>query len=235
MKKQLLAFVAFGLMAGFASAQSAFEGFYGQVATGFEANTISSGTITSTGNGQSGSGNVNSMSSSNAPLVAGLGYTMMLDKSFSLGLGADYSFLNSNTGAVTTTLTNASGQFGNPITYRTQVSQQVNIYVTPGYSLANDKLVYLKAGYSSENLQAQGQGATSGTSNTTTVGGYILGLGYKQMIADGFYGFAEGNYMSYNKPSWSSAYGVNSPGYTATINSGTPTAYDFLVGLGYKF
>jgi hypothetical protein len=160
---------------------------------------------------------------------------MMLDKSFSLGLGADYSFLNSNTGSVTTTLTNTSGQFGNPITYRTQVSQRVNLYVTPGYALANDKLVYLKAGYSSENLQAQGQGATSGTSNTTTVGGYIFGLGYKQMLADGFYGFAESNYMSYNKPSWSSAYGVNSPGYTATINSGTPTAYKFLVGLGYKF
>jgi len=84
-----------------------------------------------------------------------------------------------------------------------------------------------------ENIQGKassGGGATS----TTTVNGYILGFGYKQMITSGFYGFAEGNYMSYNKFSTTVPYGSSNPGYTATFNPGTPIAYNFLAGLGYK-
>jgi len=91
MKKQLIAAATIGLLAGTASAQSAFEGFYGQVATwGYEYNSVASGNVTAQGAGTSVSANVNTASSSNALLIAGLGYTMMLDKSFTLGLGADY-------------------------------------------------------------------------------------------------------------------------------------------------
>ncbi|QWD89244.1 hypothetical protein GQ367_01850 [Polynucleobacter sp. MWH-CaK5] len=65
--------------------------------------------------------------------------------------------------------------------------------------------------------------------------GYILGLGYKQIITGGLYGFAEGNYMSYGKKSFSSS---------ATLPDGRPlnltlnpdaNAYTLLVGVGYKF
>jgi len=50
------------------------------------------------------------------------------------------------------------------------------------------------------------------------------------MIADGFYGFAEGNYMSYSKANFSST----SDGTTLSANPSL-NSYQFLVGLGYKF
>ncbi|MBT8530912.1 outer membrane beta-barrel protein [Polynucleobacter paneuropaeus] len=234
MKKQLLALAALGLLAGAAQAQSSFEGFYGQLATGYENTTIGSGTVTAQGAGTSGSANQNSASGSNAPLIAGLGYTMMLDKSFSLGLGADYSFFNLNTGTVTSTPQNKYGDYGNSFGYYFQVSNRANFYLTPGYAIDKDKLVYLKAGYSMENIQGKAS-VGSGATSTSTVGGYILGLGYKQMITSGFYGFAEANYMSYSKPNYTVPYGSSSPGYTATFNPGTPTAYNILAGVGYKF
>jgi hypothetical protein len=62
-----------------------------------------------------------------------------------------------------------------------------------------------------------------------------LGLGYKQMISGGFYGFAEANYMSYNKvnlgTSWTETTGVR---VTNNTNTGA-SAYNFLVGVGYRF
>ena len=234
MKKQLIAAAAICFWLAAASAQSAFEGFYGQVATGYESSNIGSGTVNVQGNGLSGSGNQNSTSGSTAPLIAGVGYTAMLNNSFSLGLGADYSFFNVNTGSVTTTPNDKYGSFGNSYSYYYQVSNRANFYLTPGYAIDKDKLVYLKAGYSMENIQGKAA-VGSATTSTSTVGGYILGLGYKQMITSGFYGFAEANYMSYNKPSYTLPYGSNSPGYTATFNPGTPTAYNILAGVGYKF
>jgi hypothetical protein len=228
MKKQLIAAVAIGLLAGTASAQSAFEGFYGQVATGYEYNNIASGTPNQTSptsptvSGQaSGASN-----SSNAPVIAGLGYTFSLTPTYTLGVGADYSFLSVNTSTVSPTI------YVTPTNYYYQVSQRTNFYVTPGYALNKDALVYLKAGYSMENIQAKAASG-GGQTNTATVNGYILGLGYKQMITSGFYGFAEGNYMTYSKPSLNAP--VNSNGYVTNLNAGTPSAYNFLVGVGYKF
>lgn len=215
-------------MAGSASAQSAFEGFYGQVATGYEYNSIASGTPNETASGNptvSGQASGTS-SSSSAPVIAGLGYTFALDPTYTLGLGVDYSFLSTNTSGVSPVI------YQTPSNYYYQVSNRTNFFVTPGYSIAKDKLVYLKAGYSMENVQAKPSGGGTGT-NTANVSGYILGLGYKQMITSGFYGFAEGNYMTYNKPTLNAATGNN--GYTFNANAGTPSAYNFLVGLGYKF
>ncbi|QWD35726.1 porin family protein [Polynucleobacter paneuropaeus] len=214
MKKQLIAAVAIGLLAGSASAQSAFEGFYGQIATGYENNTVASSSPVVSGT----NGTAPSSSSGNAPAIIGLGYTFMIDPTYSLALGADYSILSQNTNNIQAT--NSNGQ------YYYQVSQRTNFFIAPGYNLAKDKTVYIKAGYSMENIQAKPAGGGTGT-NSSNIGGYLVGLGYKQMIADGFYGFAEGNYMSYSKPV------LTASGFSA--NTGTPSAYTLLVGLGYKF
>ena len=120
------------------------------------------------------------------------------------------------------------------------MSNRFNIFVTPGYEIDKDKLVYLKAGYSS--VSAKSTFPTSATWNgstvnqsfptqTKTLSGYVLGLGYKQIISDGLYGFAEGNYMGYSSTTFSS---TNTTGYTATVNPSV-SSYQLLVGLGYKF
>ena len=65
-----------------------------------------------------------------------------------------------------------------------------------------------------------------------TVSGYVLGLGYKQIIAGGLYGYAEGNYMSYAKPSFS----IASTALGSTFSSNPSfNSYQLLVGVGYKF
>ena len=114
----------------------------------------------------------------------------------------------------------------------------MNLFVTPSYVLSKDRLVYLKAGYSMQQLQySQGvdsvTGITSGSTSSKNVNGYILGLGYKQMFMDGFYGFAEANYMAYGKTSISTTF-ISGGSLTATSNPNLST-YNLLVGVGYKF
>ena len=237
MKKQLLALAALGLLAGAAQAQSSFEGFYGQLATGYESNQAStlSGTGTQTGstpdNWSTANQNFNGL-----PLVAGLGYNWSLDSHWMLGLGADYSFLSLKTGTYSSNNQYATTVNGQQL----QVSNRTNVYLMPGYALSKDQLVYLKAGYSSANLQETfPSSVTSGgstknvnfASSTNTQQGYIVGLGYKQMVTSGLYGFAEANYMSYGKTTFSS---TNTNAYTIS-NSPTLNTYQALVGVGYKF
>ena len=245
MKKQLLVAVAAGLIGTSAMAQSAFEGFYGQVATGYENNSISSPGLTTQDTGKSAnSWNASNQSFGGAPIVLGLGYNFVVAPQWLLGLGADYSVLSQTSSTFSSTNPNAgSGTAGGTLTGQTyKVSNRYNIFVAPGYSINKDKLVYLKAGYSSVSLTAnsptqyidngdstQNSSIASG-SKSQTLSGYIVGLGYKQMIADGFYGFAEGNYMSYSKANFSST----SDGTTLSANPSL-NSYQFLVGLGYKF
>lgn len=241
MKKQLLALAALGLLAGAAQAQSSFEGFYGQLATGYESNQASTlgGTGTQAGspteNWNTANQNFNGM-----PLIAGLGYNWSLDSHWMLGLGADYSFLSLKTGTYSSNNQYATTVNGQQL----QVSNRTNIYLTPGYALSKDQLVYLKAGYSSANLQntfpttstsggvTKNIIATNGSA-TNTQQGYIVGLGYKQMVTSGLYGFAEANYISYSKTTFSTTY----PGTTPYTISSSPTlnTYQALVGIGYKF
>ncbi len=233
--KLLVALAASGLVATSAFAQkSAFEGFYGQIATGYETNNVQSST-TSFALNPGGAGPVYSNPSvnfSNAPLIAGLGYTFSLTNQFTLGLGADYSFITGKSGNFTST--SASPDTEPNVGYY-KVSNRTNVYLTPGYVIDKDKLAYLKAGYSTQKLE--GFSADGNTSTgSANVSGYIVGLGYKQMITSGLYGFGEVNYMSYSKANISSSGRCDSycNTYTASTSSGS-TAYNILVGLGYKF
>lgn len=239
MKIKLLVVAAATVVASSAMAQSAFEGFYGQVGTGYESNSISSlgGPYTYTYAGGSGSGNSTTanQTASGAPLVLGLGYTFAVSGPWLVGLGADYSALSQKTGSFTSTNSGGSTT-GNQI----EISNRYNIYVTPSYAIDKDKLVYLKGGYSSEQskftspAQASGDYAVSSTKN---LNGYILGLGYKQMITSGLYGFAEGNYMSYSKnASTLTINGYSTGSYTTSASTNSSnSAYTLLVGVGYKF
>lgn len=120
------------------------------------------------------------------------------------------------------------------------------MFLTPGYAIDKDKLIYAKVGYSS--VQGQLQAPTSysvpGYSNiplsvkfpqgqTSNLSGFILGLGYKQMIKSGFYGFAEANYMSYGNltvTQSSTTRPTTNLSSTISLNS-----YQLLLGLGYQF
>ncbi len=98
MKKLLVAAAVAGLV-GAANAQSAFEGFYGQIGTGYESNTATGLNSPITFGVQGVSVNFGNTSASNQtfggmPLVAGIGYNFSVAPKWLLGIGFDYSFLS---------------------------------------------------------------------------------------------------------------------------------------------
>jgi len=232
MKIKLLVAAAATVVASSAMAQSAFEGFYGQIATGYESNSVSNSTSTVTTTSNTFD-NVafNGGSASTMPIVVGLGYNYQATKEFLIGLGVDYSVL-------TTSKINGSYNATSDSQTAHKVSDRYSIYITPGYVIDKDKLAYLKAGYSSQKLswydnysQSDTNGQQIGSGNAS---GYVVGLGYKQMITSGLYGFGEANYYSYSNPSWS--YNTLSDGTKlSNVTGATSSAYQFLVGVGYKF
>ena len=232
MKIKLLVAAAATVVASSAMAQSAFQGFYGQIATGYESNTVSNstGTITTT-NATNNNVAFNGASASNMPLVVGLGYNYQASKEFLIGLGVDYSVLTTSqfNGSYNATAGTQTGY---------KVSDRYSIYITPGYVIDKDKLAYFKAGYSNQKRTWYDNVSTSETNGqqvaSGNASGYVVGLGYKQMITSGLYGFGEANYYSYSNPSWS--YQTLSDGAKGSnVTGATSSAYQLLVGVGYKF
>jgi hypothetical protein len=215
-----------------AYAQSQFLGAYGQIATGYENNRVSSAQLTGTPyGGTPNTTNSVSINNGSAPLVLGLGYLFPVQNNFTLGLGIDYSTLTQETSpaAFYYPTINNSPNFN----YQFTISNRFNIFAAPGYVLDKDKLVYAKLGYSSQAVQYSQTNCCSSPSNKAQVSGYVLGLGYKQLITGGLYGFAEANYYAYAKPNLSSTY-TDDGGGTVTSNPNV-SAYNFLLGLGYRF
>lgn len=219
------------VLASSSFAQSAFEGMYGQISTGYEKNTASSAQLTGTDNGGVPNlSNSTNPSSGAAPLVVGLGYTFLVKDKYTLGLGVDYSALSQDTSVAGFYYPGISS---NVYDYKYSISNRINLFIAPGFAIDKDKLVYVKLGYSTQSVQYSQTNCCSTPSNKTQLSGYGLGLGYKQMIANGFYGFTEANYYSYSSAGMASAY---SDGPGGTVSSSPKfNAYNFLLGLGYRF
>jgi outer membrane immunogenic protein len=211
-------------------AQSGFEGFFGQASTGYEKNTISNTapTLSNSTGSQTFTTSGNAVSN-NMPLVLGAGYYFSLNSQFLLGLAADYSAVTVTTNAIT----NSSVGFATK-SPSYQISNRYSIYIAPAFQINKESLAYLKLGYSTENLQRND--ANSSTNVSSSLNGYILGIGYKQIITGGLYGFGELNYMGYRQSTMSnlSKSSLNGQPATDSVSPGA-NAYNFLVGLGYKF
>jgi hypothetical protein len=242
--KQFIAFAVAGLT-GTAHAQSAFEGFYGQIATGYESNSIDNLNQNYTyrqisGFTGSGSSKASNQNASGMPLVFGLGYNFKINNSWLIGLGVDYSAL-SQVDKSPYSASNSTG--GSTPNIQLTARDRYNIFLSPAYVIDKDKLAYLKVGYSAQTVNSLTPAHNSPTAYVTAVNtsnnvnGYILGLGYKQMISSGFYGFAEVNYMKYTKGDTNVGYSSvasNGTSFTTTSDFGAST-YTLLVGVGYRF
>jgi outer membrane immunogenic protein len=229
MKKIQLAMLTasiIGMSATVANAQSKFDGAYGQVGVGYEsvAPSYSNSNFTVVG---VGTAPINT-SISNANGFTGVvtvGYMATITKDFLLGIGAEYSPIagqkaNYSGSVLGTSLGNGS--------YNKENSY--NIFLSPATPIGADGLLYGKVGYTGATIKD-----TFGSSSTNTnYTGYSLGLGYKQIIQGGLYGFCEFNYMSYGNQT-ASATGTVS-GYTVNSSvTSNANAYNLIVGLGYKF
>ena len=178
-------------------------------------------------------------------------------------MGADYSALTQTSSSFPVSVTNVPGnnslKSGETATLNgasMQLSNRFNLFITPAYAIDKDKLVYIKAGYSQVTAQfnrtnsltrtANGVSTTTaatGGSQSSNQGGYLIGLGYKQIITSGLYGFVEGSYMSYSAPSDSySTYtpaavslGRSASARTVTTSFASLNSFQALIGLGYAF
>ena len=231
MKKIRDLFIVAGVVTiatGSAYAQSSkFTGFYGQVGVGYESTNPS---YSSSGISIAGVGTVplstTINSSSGFTGSVGIGYMAEISKDFLLGLGAEYDPLNSSSSNYTIGIPGYSSSTGS---YKKQNSY--NIFLAPATPVGTDGLLYGKVGYTGASIQSTAQ---DGTSTNTNYTGYSLGLGYRQIIQGGLYGFGEVNYvnMGNQNNTYSGTVSGRSYSYTNTSNA---TGYNALVGIGYKF
>lgn len=236
MKKISYLLLVAGMLGSVAvNAQSKFEGAYGQLGIGYQQNNLSLSNgllVPPAGNSPSSynmSTNVSSNSGFNGAISAG--YNFGVNPQFLLGVGVDYQPFASQSSNLTASNSSLSPS-SQTMSYKQ--NNQVNVFLTPGLVLDADKLLYAKVGYSATQLKYT---TSAGASSNTNYNGYILGLGYKQIISGGFYGFGEVNYASYGNQtltvngSWG---GTPSGTYTETATSSLNNL-SLLVGVGYKF
>lgn len=167
-----------------AIAQSVFEGFYGQLGIGYLSASPST-SIATTYNSVSVPSSLNTTNSTNFSGVGTLGYTASISKDFVLGVGGEYSPIANQAH------NQIIGVLGHSISIgSSQLKNLYNFFFAPGVVVGDNGLVYAKLGYT------QMQVNTAVTNHYT---GYSLGMGYKQFITGGVYGFGELNYASYGK------------------------------------
>ena len=152
-----------------------------------------------------------------------VGYNYGINSDYVIGIGASYypGASSSATGAF-----GVGGPPNSSFTYN--VKNIYSVFLTPGYVIDKDRLVYAKVGYAGSTMGLNSPTLAYSTLNLT---GYNLGLGYKQMLTQSIYFVGEANYtsMSNKTANVTTTYGLP---LSAPIGA---TGYDFLVGVGYRF
>jgi len=221
-----------------------FQGFYGQVSTGYESNSFTNTTTRYTNISpveiySSGTNVAANQTASGMPLILGLGYNFSLNDKWLLGIGADYSLLSQTTGKFSAR--NPAFALSVPaLGQQIQTSNRLNVFLTAGYALTQSDLLYAKAGYSNQQLQFSrpAQDSSTGYALKSNQGGYVLGLGYRKTIQGGLYMYAEANYMHYSSVSMNGQITTNTGSEIVTTNINqkpSASAFTALIGLGYRF
>ena len=241
MEHKLSIFFTIAVAASSTMAQSAFEGAYAQIATGYQ-NTYIEGVRASNIDGDGAYSMIApAQNYDKAPLMVGFGYNFSITSQFLLGLGAEYQTVSSISKTFTFIVPEGcTGQCGGA-QYKT--SNQYSILVALGYEIDKNRLAYFKAGYSGQSLQSTyKEGHAGDPANDTSFGlsivsGYVFGAGYKHIITGRWYGFTEGNYYSYGRASLNNSLNNGAGKVPTTVSGYNPpsSALNFLVGLGYQF
>jgi outer membrane immunogenic protein len=229
MKKKLLAIALFSATTG-AMAQSAFEGFYGQLGIGMQSvsPTLKNNSITAP-NGTNYNLNSSVDNTNSFTGTATLGYTFSVNQTFLLGIGAEYSPIAGQSGNYN--LTNSQlNPSSFPGTYK--LKNSYNVFLSPGIALDKESVLYAKLGYTGAAVESTPSGGSAETTNYT---GYSLGLGYKKIISGGLYAFGEGNYFNYGNKSNTDSGPWGGGGRYTSSSTASFNAFNFLVGIGYRF
>lgn len=196
-------------------AQSVFTGFYGQVGVGYENSvpSYSGGTLYGITPGPLYSYGISGGTTESFSGTVALGYYLPVIDTFLLGIGAEYSPVQSNSSNATVTIPALKYTESQSI----RKNNSYNLFLSPAYVIDKEKLTYAKVGYTGATFEIGGY--------DISYYGYSLGLGYRQIIQDNWYGFAEVNYSSYGNQN------------IASNGSGTASfkVTNALLGVGYRF
>lgn len=199
-------------------ANTNFDGFFADFGVGYR--EVNSGMSSSLSiNGTPIPSTLSSGQPANIVSVFTLGYNLPIDSVFKLGIGANIS--------------PASGQ-----AQQTEVQARNQVVSLPGIKplynygfflapsvVIGDGLAYLKLG-------TQTQVNNSNTS--PNFNGYLLGVGYKQLLTQSVYLFGEANYGAY--AAQTSGRTISSSGRSINASVTTkPQGSRYLVGVGYQF
>lgn len=156
-----------------------------------------------------------------------LGYSHQINDTYLLGIGASIY-----PGSSKTATTNAATFLGTTHGIY-HLSNIFSIYLTPGYAIDQDKLVYGKFGYTGASIHSSASGNLAGnfSEKSTNISGLVYGLGYKQIVWKSVYAFGEINY-AVDKPKQVSI----TTNDNFTLNStAKASGYDLIIGIGYRF
>jgi hypothetical protein len=199
-------------------ASANFEGFFADFGFGYR--EVNSGTSSSLSvNGTPIPSTLTSGQPANTVSVFTLGYNLPIDSVFKLGIGANISPASGQAQQVQV-------QALNQVVSLPGIKPLYNygLFLTPSVVIG-DGLAYLKAG-------TQTQVNNSNTS--PNFNGYLLGVGYKQLVTQSVYLFGEANYASYAAQTSSGA--ISSAGRSINASVTTkPQGSRYLIGIGYHF
>ena len=224
------------IMMSAASAESKFEGIYGQIGAGMTQTnfTLSSTPLTVTTHSFSTTPYIENSSKGTGIITAG--YLKTIKENLLLGVSLDahpFGSTANNYGISIATLPTSSTVSGN---FRNNGNYTFNI--TPAWELNPDSLIYLKLGYIWGSVQKDytitTSTSTTSTSQTSSLSGSDLGIGFKNILSDQVYWFTEFNYVT--KKALTQSTSLTTLLGTASY-SGTAAGsyYNALIGLGYKF
>jgi outer membrane immunogenic protein len=208
---------------------SKFSGPYAQFGIGYQTASPSFSNTSLSAAGQTLTPTVSVSNASGFTGTVTAGYNFFSGTPLLLGLGIEYTPFPTSNATASASYSGSIGTYQNSASVR--VNNSLNIFIAPGLALDQNKLLYGKVGYTGS--------SANGVNTDFYMGGTSLGFGYKQIISEGFYGFAEYNYVNYGSLNRSLSGNLKTPAnisVPATLNSTvTATSTNLLFGLGYQF
>lgn len=209
--------------------RNTWEGVYGQVGLIGYASCIpeaANGTTTTPSGGVFPTFSTANHSNGFAANIAA-GYNFEINKDYLLGVGAALY-----PGKSKSTSTIASNSLGT-ITGTYNVDSLFSFFLSPSYVINSDKLVYTKIGYTGATIHSSASGNAGGNfpQQSTQMSGMMYGLGYKQILSESIYAFAEANYAVYKEKQVF----VTTDDNLAVNSTAKASGYDVLFGIGYRF
>lgn len=208
---------------------SKFSGPYAQFGIGYQTASPSFSNTSLSAAGQTLTPTVSVSNASGFTGTVTAGYNFFSGTPLLLGLGIEYTPFPTSNATASASYSGSVGTYQNSASVR--VNNSLNIFIAPGLALDQNKLLYGKVGYTGS--------SANGVNTDFYMGGTSLGFGYKQIISEGFYGFAEYNYVNYGSLNRSLSGNLKTSAnisVPATLNSTvTATSTNLLFGLGYQF